>query len=247
MFVNAVILAGGSPAEPLAAAAGVASKTLVPINGRPMVDFTLQALRDSGGIERLIYVGPAAELQPQPDVMLKDQGSLLGNLEAGMNAAGSGRILVASGDNPFITSEAVVWLLQNAPDAALVYPIVPKEAVEARWPGMRRTYARLRDGTFTGGNLIIIDRDLFARALPMARKIIDLRKKPLALARLIGVGVLIKLLLGRLTIAEMEKRAERLFGVPMRALITPYPEVGVDVDSEEDFAWLEVKNDAHGT
>jgi len=204
-----------------------------------MVEYTLEALRGAG-IERIVYAGPPAELEPAPDVLVPDRGSLIANLEAGMAEARSERLLVASGDNPFITAEAVRWLLDNAPDAALVYPIIPREAVEKRWPGMRRTYARLRDGVFTGGNVIIIDKELFTRALPMARKIIELRKKPLALARLIGFGVLVKLLLGRLTIAELEARAEKLFGVPMRALVTPYPEVGADADSEEDFKWLEV-------
>ena len=239
--MNAVVLAGGSPADPLAARFGVASKTLVPVHGRPMVEYTLESLRGAG-VERIVYVGPPAGLDPAPDVLVPDRGSLIANLEAGLAEADSQKVVVASGDNPFITTEAVSWLLQNAPDVALVYPIVPKEAVEKRWPGMRRTYARLRDGVFTGGNIIILDRELFERALPMARKIIELRKKPLALARLIGFGVLVKLLLGRLTIAELEARAEKLFGVPMKALITPYPEVGVDADSEEDFKWLEVGN-----
>ncbi len=243
--MNAVVLAGGSPADPLAARFGVASKTLVPVHGRPMVEYTLESLRGAG-IERIVYVGPPTELSPAPDVVVPDKGSLIANLEAGLAEAGSDRVVVASGDNPFITTEAIVWLLENAPDAALVYPIIPKEAVEKRWPGMRRTYAKLRDGVFTGGNVIILDRRLFERALPMARKIIELRKKPLALARLIGFGVLLKLILGRLTIAEVEARAEKLFGVPMKALITPYPEVGVDADSEEDFKWLEV-DDAHGS
>ena len=204
-----------------------------------MVEYTIKSLRGAG-INKIVYVGPPASLDPAPDLMIIDKGSLIANLEAGLAEVGSQKALVASGDNPFISAEAVVWLLNNAPQAALVYPIVPKEAVEARWPGMRRTYAKLRDGVFTGGNIIILDRELFERALPMARKIIQLRKKPLALARLIGIGVLVKLLLGRLTIAELEARAQKLFGVPMKALITPYPEVGVDADSEEDFKWLEV-------
>jgi len=204
-----------------------------------MVEYTLEALRGAGGIERTVLVGPPAELEPAPDVHVADRGSLIANLEAGLEATSGNRVLVASGDNPFITAEAVRWLLQNAPEAALVYPIIPKEAVEQRWPGMRRTYARLREGTFTGGNLILLDKELFTRALPMARRIVELRKKPLALARLIGLGVLFRLVTGRLSVAELERRAEQLFGVPMRALVTPYPEVGVDADEEEDLRWLD--------
>ena len=109
-----------------------------------------------------------------------------------------------------------------------------KEAVEARFPRTKRTYARLREGTFTGGNLLLLDKSLFRKALPLARRVVALRKRPLALARLVGWDVLLKLLLGRLSLAEVEARAQRILGVEARALVTPYPEVGVDVDREED-------------
>ncbi|ADR35921.1 molybdenum cofactor guanylyltransferase [Oceanithermus profundus] len=239
--MDAIVLAGGSPEDPLAARYGVPSKTLAPVRGRPMVEFTLEALRATPEVDRIVYVGPvpAQGLTPAPDAVLPDQGSLLANLESGLAEARSPRVIVASGDNPFITPEAVRDLLERAPEAALVYPIVPKAAVEARWPGMRRTYARLRDGVFTGGNLILLDKALFVRALPMARKIVALRKKPLALAGTVGWGVLLKLLLGRLAIADVERRAEQLFGMPMRALVTTHAEVGVDADSEEDIRWFE--------
>jgi molybdopterin-guanine dinucleotide biosynthesis protein A len=239
--VDAIVLAGGSPDDPLAQRYGVASKTLVPVRGRPMVAYTLEALRATPDVDRIVYVGPvpAQGLEPAPDVVLPDQGSMLANLESALAEAESPRVVVASGDNPFITPEAVRDLLRGAPEAALVYPIVPREAVEARWPGMRRTYARLRDGVFTGGNLILLDKALFVRALPMARKIVALRKKPLALAGTVGWGVLLKLLLGRLAIADVERRAEQLFGLPMRAYVTRFAEIGVDADSEEDIRWFE--------
>mgnify|MGYP003330240509 CR=1 FL=1 len=63
---------------------------------------------------------------------------------------------------------------------------------------------------------------------------VALRKRPLALARLVGWDVLLKLLLGRLSLAAVAARAPRLLGVAARALVPPSPAVGVDVDREED-------------
>jgi len=231
--VNAVVLAGG--ANPLGS--GAPSKAFVPLSGRPMVAWVLEALRQ-GGVGKIALVGPRAPLAPEPDLWLEDRGGILENLEAALGALPPGRVLVATGDVPLITGEAVRYLLKNAPEAALVYPVVPKEAVEARWPGMRRTYARLREGTFTGGNLFLLEPELFFRALPMARKIVARRKNPLALAPLFGFGALFKLLTGRLTVAELEAIAGRLFGVPMRAMVVPYPEIGVDVDKPDDLAFV---------
>ncbi len=231
--MNAVVLAGG--ANPLGS--GAPSKAFVPLSGRPMVAWVLEALRQ-GGVGKIALVGPGAPLAPEPDLWLEDRGGILENLEAALGALPPGRVLVATGDVPLITGEAVRYLLKNAPEAALVYPVVPKEAVEARWPGMRRTYARLREGTFTGGNLFLLEPELFFRALPMARKIVARRKNPLALAPLFGFGALFKLLTGRLTVAELEAIAGRLFGVPMRAMVVPYPEIGVDVDKPDDLAFV---------
>ncbi|MGC8967075.1 MAG: NTP transferase domain-containing protein [Thermus sp.] len=227
--MEAIVLGGGR--EAWAGKYGVRSKALVPYRGRPMAEWVLEALAGAG--LSAIYVGENPGLSPPPRLTLPDQGSLLANLEAAL-AQVEGRVLVATADLPHLTPEAVRFVLERAPEAALVYPIVPKERVEARFPGNRRTYARLREGTFTGGNLLLLDKPLFFRALPLAKEVVALRKRPLALARRIGWDILLKLLLGRLSLGELEARARRLLGVEARALITPYPEVGVDVDREED-------------
>ncbi|MGC8904046.1 NTP transferase domain-containing protein [Thermus sp.] len=227
--MEAIVLGGGR--EAWAGKYGVRSKALVPYRGRPMAEWVLEALAGAG--LSAIYVGENPGLSPPPRLTLPDQGSLLANLEAAL-AQVEGRVLVATADLPHLTPEAVSFVLERAPEAALVYPIVPKERVEARFPGNRRTYARLREGTFTGGNLLLLDKPLFFRALPLAKEVVALRKRPLALARRIGWDILLKLLLGRLSLGELEARARRLLGVEARALITPYPEVGVDVDREED-------------
>ncbi|GGN03650.1 acylneuraminate cytidylyltransferase [Thermus composti] len=227
--MEAIVLAGG--AEPWAEKYGVRSKALVPYRGRPLAAWVMEALAGAG--LSVVYVGEAQGLSPSPRLVLPDRGSLLDNLEAAL-AHVEGRVLVATADIPHLTPEAVRFVLEKAPKAALVYPIVPKEAVEARFPKTRRTYARLKEGTFTGGNLLLLDKALFFQALPLARRVVALRKRPLALARLVGWDVLFKLLLGRLSLGEVEARAGRILGVEAKALITPYPEVGVDVDREEE-------------
>jgi hypothetical protein len=235
--VEAIILAGGQAHDPLARKFGVASKTLMPYQGRPLVEYTLEALLQAG--LEVILVGPTVPLSPPPRATLPDQGSLLANLEVGINAARGERVLVATGDMPFLRQEAVRWVLENAPQAGFVYTIIARATIERRFPGMRRTYARVREGQFTGGNLVIVDKKLFFTALPLLKRALALRKKPLALARMIGFATLLRVLLGQADIAGLEARVSQIIGVPARALITPYAEVGVDIDTEEDLRWLE--------
>jgi len=230
------VLAGGNADDPLAQKFGVASKALVPHRGRPLVEHTLEALSQTG--LEVILVGLSATLNPPPKISLPDRGSLIANLEAGLLAAKGGKVLVATGDMPFLSIEAVRWILNNAPQAGFVYPIIAKNTIEAGFPGMRRTYARIREGFFTGGNMVLIDKKLFFTALPMLKRAIELRKSPLALARMIGLSTLLQVLLGQADIASLEARVSQIIGVPARALITPYAEVGIDIDREEDLQWL---------
>ncbi len=234
------MLAGGSAQDPLAQKYGVASKAWIPYRGRPLVEYTLEAL-DQAGLA-IILVGPQAPLRPLPKVFLPDQSSLLANLEAGVQAAKGERLLVATGDMPFLSVEAVRWVLQQAPEAGFVYTIIPRSTIEQRFPGMRRTYARVREGSFTGGNIAILDKQVFLTALPLLRRAIALRKRPLALASLIGWGTLFRVLTGRADIPGLEARVSQMIGGPARALITPFAEVGVDIDKEEDLRWLEAVN-----
>jgi GTP:adenosylcobinamide-phosphate guanylyltransferase len=239
---SAVVLGGGDPGDPFAAAHGVPVKALIPVRGEPMALHVLRALRASGCVSRVAYVGPTT---PAMDLLIDervtDHGTLLSNLEAGVEALASAgltpgeRVLVATADIPLVTPEGLAEVLRAAPaDAALVYPVVRREDCERAFPGVKRTYARVRDGSFTGGNVFLLDPRLVGQFLPRLREVLAARKAPLRLAGLIGPVVLLRLLTRRLTVAELEARVSAILGVPARALITAHAAVGSDVDKEAD-------------
>ncbi|QFP77188.1 NTP transferase domain-containing protein [Deinococcus sp. AJ005] len=244
---SAVVLGGGDPGDEFAAAHGVPVKPLIPVNGEPMALYVLRALQGSGRVARIAYVGPTTpEIEALIHLRVTDNGSLLGNLEAGVEALEAGgirkgeRVLVVTADIPMLTAREVQDVLDSAStDAALVYPVVRREVCEAAYPGVRRTYARLRGGSFTGGNLFILDPSLIGQFLPRLREVLAARKAPLKLAGLIGPGIFIKLLTGRLTVEALESKVSDILGVQARALITPHAAVGTDVDQDEDLALAE--------
>jgi hypothetical protein len=65
------------------------------------------------------------------------------------------------------------------------------------------------------------------------------RKNPLHLAKLFGWNVLLRFAIRRLTIAQAEERASRIIGARVRAVISPYAEIGVNVDRVSDIALAE--------
>lgn len=201
-----------------------------------MSAYVLRALRESGRVGRIVYVGPVAPaLDGLFDLNVQDRGAMLENLELGLAALpATERVLVSTADVPLLTPESVRDLLTRDPGAGLVYPIIPMSVSEARFPGGRRTAARVREGRFTGGNLFLLEPRLVKAFMPRLKQVIENRKNPLALAGLIGVPVLVKFLLGSLTIRELEARVTRILGVDARALISAHAEIGFDVDKPED-------------
>jgi GTP:adenosylcobinamide-phosphate guanylyltransferase len=240
--ISTVVLGGGNHGDSLAIKAGVAVKGLLEIGGQPMAAHVLQALK-AGGVGRIVYVGQTVPaLERLIDIHIPAKGKMLENLQAGLQPLlHEPRVLVATADIPLLTPQAVQDVLHRDSGLGLVYPVVPKHAAEAQFPGGKRTYARLREGTFTGGNLFLLEPRLVGQFLPKLEYVLDNRKNVLRLAAMFGLGALCKLLLGQLTVAELEQTISRILGVPAKALMSEYAEIGFDVDKPEDLVLVKEK------
>ena len=106
---------------------------------------------------------------------------------------------------------------------------------EARFPGVSRTYIKLADGLVTGGNVFMVDPQFVRSNEALIRKVLELRKKPLALASMLGVGLIFKYITGRLRIVDVENKARSWLGLEGRGVIIDSPEIGVDVDKPSDY------------
>ena len=239
MTISAVVLGGGNPNDPLALEAGVAVKSLIPIGQQVMAAYVLQALR-AGGVGRIVYVGPIVpELEPLIDTHVSARGTMLENLQAGLETLKSeARVLISTADIPLLSQAAVKDILQRDSGIGLVYPVVSKVAAERAFAGGKRTYARLLEGTFTGGNLFLLEPRLIDAFLPRLEYVLTHRKNVLRLAGMFGIGALVKLLIGQLRKSELEQTVSRILGVPAQALITDFAEIGFDVDKTSDLAMV---------
>lgn len=72
------------------------------------------------------------------------------------------------------------------------------------------------------------------QVLEKAAQIVERRKNPLSIASLFGFGLMWRYLTRRLSIAIAEKRFYKVLGIRGKAIISPYAEVGVDVDKPSD-------------
>ncbi len=238
--MHAIILAGASRQDDFALRYGLNNKAFIPIGNKPMFAHVLGALLESAMIETIVAVGPAADLarfKSSRVSLIEDSGDMIDNCLAAMRVLpSSDRVVAVTSDIPMITQTVLDSYLASLTDKEgdFFYPIISKETNERQYPGVKRTYATLREGMFTGGNLSVVNTAMAERIGSRMREFVALRKSVLGLGSLMGVKFLFKLLTGQLSIAEVERRMSDLLGCKCVAVICPYPEIGTDIDKESD-------------
>lgn len=234
--IYAIVLAGDSEDTRVDPGNVVANKAFISINGRRMVDYVLDCFREVAEIEGIGVIGPGKEFAKDKDITVIPQGdSMIDNIRAAAAAFPAGWLLISSSDIPLITPEAIRDLLARCQGADMYYPMVAKEDNQRVFPDMERTWVKLAEGEFTGGNLILIKASRVSQAAGPAAAFFDARKSPVKLASLFGVPAVLKLFLHRLTIPELENKMEKILGFPCKAVQTPYAEIGADVDKKSDY------------
>lgn len=239
--VHAILLAGQPNRGLLKASHPTSYEAEIPIGGRPMAWWVLDALETSPTVTSIGLVGPES-LKRGSVILAPMQDNLFGNILQGLETApkDAESVLFVTSDIPWLTGAVVEAFLDMAPSGMdVVYPIIPKNVTERRFPATKRTYVRLKEGVFTGGNLFLAKRGAVPRLKERAEVLLQHRKSPLALARDVGPGLLLRLITGHLSIRQAEVRVGGLLGIRGCALVFPYAEAGVDVDKPEDLALAE--------
>jgi GTP:adenosylcobinamide-phosphate guanylyltransferase len=237
--VNALVMAGRANTGVFKEVSSAPNEALIEIGSRTMLDYVLAALTGASSVKRVVVAGTDDVRARLPEGVghVPSGDDLIANVVRGVEALGSELpVMLVTSDIPLITAEIVdryVAQCQARP-AELYYPAITRHSAEQRFPGVKRTYATLREGTFTGGNIFIVNPRLVTLFAEKARSFFQARKSPAKMARLLGLLFLIKLRLGMLSVAELEVKVSRMFGFKGVVIICEDPEIGVDVDKLSD-------------
>lgn len=244
---DAVIVAGGAlkttepdePAEPH-------GKAFLKLGGREMIEYIIDALAGVERVRRIVVVAPT-EAAGEPwanrvDAVLPVAGNAIDNMVAsfkhlqGTPQGMSDQVLLMTCDIPLITPAAINDFLDQAANlqADIMYPVMSRETMESAYPETKRTYGKLRDGTFTGGNLILANPVAVLANLALIDEAFELRKSIPKLMRFLGPKFITKLLLHTLSVTEIENRVSDMINARARTIISTYPEMGIDVDKSAD-------------
>lgn len=238
---NALVLAGTKEKGPLEIAENVDNKALIMLDSRPMIDYIVDALNSSENIDRILVVGPKNELHPyigkKVDEILNPGNSILGNMEIGLNFFNSAdNLLLLSSDIPLITSEAIDEFLEicTKRKAYIGYPIITKEYIVKKYPETERTYVKMKEGIFCGGNIVFFKPEVFFQKKKLIKELFDNRKATWKYVKILGLKFILKFLFKTLTLEEVEKRVTDIIGYNSIAAMISYPEIMIDLDKPSD-------------
>ena len=237
-----LILAGGpTPEKILAAGETEKERAFIDIGGRPMLAWVLDAVRNCDICGELFVIGNAERLRStfglSENEVGQDKNSMLDNFIAGLERFRKyPKVLSTTCDIPLITPEAFKFIADEVGriDAQVYYPIVDVKEFDKKFPGGKRTTQKLKEGTFTGGNVFVFEPEQVLKNQDKMKAVIRDRKSPAKLVRLFGLPFIVKFALRQLNLKGLEEKASEILGAKMRGIITPYPEVGFDVDKPED-------------
>ncbi len=247
--VPAVVLAGGKAKPELQAVIGVTVRALAVVNGKPLLNYIVDALVGTKSVGDITVVG---DVPVSPSyTQLADGGDIVTNIFAGLDRnQGAEYVLVTTSDLPYITAETVSSFVADAIDlseksgAQIIYPIVPVATCYAQYPGIKRTARKFKEGAFTGGNMMLL-RPAFMQA--QRQSISDAyaaRKSPARLAAMLGYGTLLRLVLSQtinsnfLSVSQLESKASAFLGGAVRSLVCSNADIATDLDKPEDFVAL---------
>jgi len=251
-FTAIVLAADREAANEVAQEAGVRCKALAPVDGIPMVFRVLEALRSSGSIGERILCGP-------PGTVMAKEPELRDSLAAGgvrwfenqatpsssayailQQLPESMPVLLTTSDHALLSPRIVDFFCSQALASAcdVVAAVARQEEVAAAYPETHRTSYRFREGGYCSCNLFAFLTPRARAAALFWRQVENQRKSPLRIVRAFGLLAVIRYLSGGMTLGgAMEQVSERL-GFKAGAIVLPYPEAAIDVDSVRDWHFV---------
>ncbi len=238
-LVNAVITAGGLVDGEFARTLGTDVKALARLGGSTMLDRAIDAARGAG-VEKLAVVGGEAvrvHCHDRVDAVIDAAADGGANVLRALAAWEGAPLLYLTSDMPFVTAQTVQRFAQRSTGIAITMPLAAHDAYVRRFPNAPEHVIELGGECVANGNVFFIDAPAIAPVRAWATRFFAARKSKLGMARLLGPALLLRFVLGKLTIRAIEAKAQRTLGLTVAAIRNSDPEICYDVDTLEEYLY----------
>ena len=253
VFTAIILAADREMDNPVAAAAGVRCKSMAPVNGTPMLFRVIEALASSGHVRNQTLCGPPQAIMDQEPALKEYVTSgrvgwqenqatpSLCAFHAMASLPEDVPLLLTTSDHALLSPRIVDHFCREACKAEydVAAAVVRLETVTAAYPQTRRTAYKFRDGAYCSCNLFAFMTPRSRQVPNFWRRVEQQRKNPLRVINILGWMTVCRYLLRNLTLAEVLNRLSRQLGCTAGAVVLPYPEAAIDVDSIDDWRYVQ--------
>lgn len=250
--ITAILLAGSRPIpDPLAVAAGVAVKPLVPVAGEPMINHPARALLAHPAIGRLVVLTQAPELfaadpatawlAEHPKVRFeKSGGGIASSIMALLDRADLPfPLLMTTADHVLLDGAMLDQMVGQAFGADIAVAMVERATLLARYPGSRRTWLKFRDGWWSGANIFWFGSGKARPVVALWQEVEQDRKKGWKILSAFGPLALLGAVFRISTLRGGIARVGRRFGLVARLVAMEKAEACIDADKPDDVLLIE--------
>ncbi len=240
------------------------SKVLLPMLGKRVIDWQLEALQASSHVGEIYLLGLTQSDYPIKDpihhIPIDTTSTILEKISTGSKIISKNfpdlkHIIISTGDTPAITTESIDLffreLIQHS-DADVLLTGVPEDITLEVFPDHGRVVGRFKDQDIYLGEMFALRYDklpileeeidqLATRRRQFNRRADTSKLGPILryLARKSGLWVMIiKYLRGILTLGELERVLSKVYKLKIKTAIIPDPGFGMDLDLPEDYQKL---------
>jgi CTP:molybdopterin cytidylyltransferase MocA len=241
-----ILLAGDREGDELAALAG--RKALLPLAGKPMVLHVLETVLAAGVSERIIVVANRVEdiavgLKAYPDLVFHEGAGrpAASVMKALQDLSISDDVLVVTADSPLLSVSTLqdFCTRAGASSADVTAGLIKESVFRPRFPGVQRTFVRLKGEGYKGCNLFTLKAGAGSKAAAVWRQVEHQRKRPWQLLAHFGVGTLFRAAAGLLDLDGALAAVSRSMGLRVEPIILTDPLAAMDVDRPGHIAPVE--------
>lgn len=246
--LDVIIPAGGKIDDQFAKVVGTHSKALIRFEGKTVLESTIEALRTSGRVGRIVLVtseevrnhtdsgmadGVLAEGSSGPENIFRGVDYLLEEKDP------PERVMICTCDLPFLSGKVVTQFVDSCPaNRDFCVPLISEYDYAEAYPQAKATFVTLRDGTYTTGCLYNTNIKALKKALHHIDRLFVNRKSKIGMARVLGMRFVLLLLTKRLTIKDIEDKVDDLLGCSGAAVPASPAELAYDIDYLEDYHYV---------
>ncbi|PZR56425.1 MAG: hypothetical protein DLM50_08070 [Candidatus Meridianibacter frigidus] len=237
--MHAVITAGGRVSGEFARVIGTDVKALALIGGRTLLDCAIDAARGAGVRSVTVVGGPEVgrACQSKIDRLIGEHSDGVENLRRALLANPQADALFLTSDLPFVTGAYLREFVERSTSGALGMAVCAAQSYESRFPGAPAHATHIGGERIANGSVFTIPAGSGPAVVDIAGRFFAARKSLLRMSFLLGPQLLARFAVGRLRIADLERKAAREIRVAVLAVRDCAPELCFDVDTLDDYQY----------